>query len=458
MADGSKREQPGGPLHLLKNKRWQRETARCYALRDAEVIHDAVKGFVLVATADVSAGHFFIVEQGLSAGLDPDKTSYIHPRDWQEVPPCVYGFPFWLLPASALRYQPSLLPYLRKSLAGTERFYGLSSFCSHSCCANCLRITREDGLSAIVSCVPMKAGEEVTLSYMPAASKPGRSRWISRAMLFWRFGFICQCRRCTDTTGCTSKEAEELDIRRSMLETEASLVQEGIDEVLEQATVKDFDSVDRGVDIAIWRARHDGIDQFLKVAGATQLMILVPIVWLLWPWLRVVLETLALRCALAAVVAVFYRTVNDEAALNPAQQPEPGAFHHTSASALAPVTTAITSLLVAVWSSYWFDSVNQVLVVGSTVALGEWSLTFRTRRSLSLLTPLQMLGCKAVLTWALADYWPTIAFAWSAAFLYGLTVEELEHDPEAAKTLNKVLPSRMHIESSARAVRSLGKL
>jgi len=318
-------------------------------------------------------------------------------------------------------------------------------------------MTRDDGLSAVVGCVPIKAGEEVTLCYGKRSSTHGLPRWWRRAYLFWRYGFICRCELCSDNSEEMAKRAEERAIRQAMLEIEEALVREGIDEVLSQAGVTDFIKAAPDVDVAIWEVRYFHWDVLLVLASSIHVLFLVPFLPLVGPYLKVVMPWIATRCALVATAALFCKSLNE--VQTPAMQLRGkvgrGGVSQTSASALAPVTSVIIALLVAAWDSRYYHKATTAGAIALALAVAEWTLTFRLRRSISFFSLLQIICCKAALTWALPDYWVTLVVAWAGLFLYALTVEELVHDPDAATSLNVWLPQNLHIDAKDAALSRL---
>ena len=72
--------------------------------------------------------------------------------------------------------------------------YAVGSVASHSCRPAAMRIAREAGLSALVTCVSLKSGEEITLSFMAALNDIFPR--IRQIMLFVSFGFLCRSTCC----------------------------------------------------------------------------------------------------------------------------------------------------------------------------------------------------------------------------------------------------------------------
>jgi len=173
----------------------QSETCRqaegCFFLSEAVRVSVCARsqGSGLYANEAIEAGTSVLVEQ---AAL-PKVPAYLHPRCPAEAPPFVWGFPLLIVPTGLLERCPALMRSLRFALNAYGRLYALGSVVNHSCCPNCERIMKVDGLSAFVTTVEVAAGEEITVSYSDSLGSP---TWLRRLLLFHRFGFWCSCARC----------------------------------------------------------------------------------------------------------------------------------------------------------------------------------------------------------------------------------------------------------------------
>eukprot|EP00929_Paragymnodinium_shiwhaense_P087640 TRINITY_DN47785_c0_g1_i2.p1 TRINITY_DN47785_c0_g1~~TRINITY_DN47785_c0_g1_i2.p1 ORF type:complete len:279 (-),score=54.99 TRINITY_DN47785_c0_g1_i2:465-1301(-) len=183
----------------------KRRQERCFYKKDVEVIADDKGACSLVATADVAAGTEVLVEQMLLFDKLPD---YFHPRKAGEAPWFLIGIPFCLLPQQ-LADMLNVTSFLRFALnicEPQEQLFAVGSAINHSCCPNAVRISREDGLTATVTCRKIASGEEVTLSYMDALTELDLPHRLRRIVLFFRYGFYCRCKYCC---GLPRKEGAE---------------------------------------------------------------------------------------------------------------------------------------------------------------------------------------------------------------------------------------------------------
>lgn len=70
--------------------------------------------------------------------------------------------------------------------------YPLAAIINHSCQPNAVRVFCGE-IMLVHACAPIKEGEEIVWSYIP----PTQSFPTRQALLLGKFGFTCQCQRCT---------------------------------------------------------------------------------------------------------------------------------------------------------------------------------------------------------------------------------------------------------------------
>mmetsp|Transcript_134920 Transcript_134920/g.269215 ORF Transcript_134920/g.269215 Transcript_134920/m.269215 type:complete len:336 (-) Transcript_134920:122-1129(-) len=180
-----------------------RQIARCLFTSAVEVVRSGLKGSIVVASCDIPQHTIVLVEGALSPHELPPP--YLHPTSSSRIPFLVAGIPVCLIPVRAVMPLQLTMSYLRYKLNAFQRLYCIGSAFSHSCAPNAHRMTFDDGLSVVISNSPIQAGEEVTLAYTNFAATPYLPAIFRRLHLLCKFGFWCQCGRCTGHASSISR-------------------------------------------------------------------------------------------------------------------------------------------------------------------------------------------------------------------------------------------------------------